>query len=191
MIAQGRFDESLPRLAEARALLDTLSDAASQIITSGLYTQIHTRRGEWDLARRAAADTAARIEKSRAVVYSTVVGYLGCAEGYLELAARDPSMRPLAKKAVADLRKFSLLFPFAGPAYLRFRAQLHALDGEPRRARLGFDRAVALSRRLGMPYDEAQALWLASRYVEPRLAAQAAPIFERLGCRWHLAQTRT
>ncbi len=190
MIAQGRFDESLPRLDEARALLDTLADAASQIITSGLYTLIHTRRGDWSAARAAADDTASRIKKSRAVVYSTVLGYVGCAEGYLELAARDASVMPLARKAVSDLRRFSILFPFAGPAYQRYRAQLHALDGETRRAARGFERAIALSRKLTMPYDEAQASWLAGRYIDPRHTAHAAWIFERLGCQWHLEQTK-
>ena len=191
MIAQGRFDEALPRLAEARAVLDTLEDSASQIITSGLYTLAHLRRGDLAAARAAADDTAQRLRSSRAVVYSTVLGYVGCAEGYLELAAHDPSVLPAATRAVADLRKFALLFPFAGPAHARYRAQLHALLGNPRRARRGFERAIALSRRLAMPYDEAQALWLASRYGEPARAADAARIFERLGCRWHLAQLRT
>jgi tetratricopeptide (TPR) repeat protein len=191
MVAQGRFDEALPRLAEARAVLDTLEDSASQIITSGLETLAHVRRGDHDAARAAADDTTRRLRSSRAVVYSTVLGYLGCAEGYLELAAHDRSLMPTAARAVSDLRTFALLFPFAGPAYARYRAQLHALTGHPRRARRGFERAVALSRRLAMPYDEAQALWLASRYGDPRRAVDAARIFERLGCRWHLAQIRT
>jgi hypothetical protein len=40
-----------------------------------------------------------------------------------------------------------------------------------------------------MPYDEAQALWLSSRYFPDRARTQAArAIFARLGCAWHLAQ---
>jgi tetratricopeptide (TPR) repeat protein len=190
MIAQGRFDESMPRLDEARKVLDTLADSASQIITSGLYTLAHLRAGRYELARQMADDTTARLASSRAVVYSTVLGYIGCAEAYLELAARDRALVPDAKRAVAGLRKFALLFPFAGPAYARYRAQLDHLLGHDRRAARGLDRAVALSRRLGMPYDEAQALWLAGRFVDPRRTDDAARIFERLGCRWHLEQTR-
>jgi len=54
-------------------------------------------------------------------------------------------------------------------------------------------RVIAAARRLAMPYDEAQALWLASRYGASedlaRAEAEAArEIFARLGCAWHLAQ---
>ncbi len=198
MIAQGRFDDALPRLDEARVLLDTLADAASQIICHGLYALIHVRRGDDALARRWADETTARIRKSRAVVYSTVLGYIGCAEAYLELADRrrhqadGPELLALARRAVSDLRRFSLVFPFAGPAAARYRAQLHAVLGHRLRARVGFDRAIALSRKLEMPYDEAQALWLAGRHQrDERRLDEAARIFERLGCGWHLTQART
>src|SRR5262249_5716813 len=46
MIAQGNFDLARPRLDEARALLATLADAASQIICHGLYALLHVRQGD-------------------------------------------------------------------------------------------------------------------------------------------------
>jgi hypothetical protein len=55
--------------------------------------------------------------------------------------------------------------------------------------RRGFERAIDLSRRLAMPYDEAQAQWLSSRYFPDRDRALAArAIFARLGCVGHLTQ---
>jgi hypothetical protein len=203
MIAQGRFAESLPRLDEAKQLLDQLSDAASQIICHGLYALIHVRSGDDRLARQYADETTARMRRSRAVVYSTIFGYVGTAETYCELLDRArragtpaevAELTALARRACADLRRFSLLFPFAGPAALRYRGQLHALEGEPRRARRALARSVALARKLRLPYDEAQALWLTARYfpagpADPNLG-EATRLFERLGCAWHLDQVR-
>jgi tetratricopeptide (TPR) repeat protein len=198
MIALGRFDESLPRLHEARALLDRLSDTSSTLITCGLYAQLHVRSGHDAEARRMADETSARIDQQRVVAsYATIVGYSGAAEAYLELADRArrrgaadaADLLERARAACGRLRRFALLFPFGGPARLRYRAQLAALEGDLPAARRGFDRAIEASRRLAMPYDEAQALWLASRYIPDRGRAEAArAIFARLGCAWHLAQ---
>jgi serine/threonine protein kinase/tetratricopeptide (TPR) repeat protein len=192
MIAQGRFDESLPRLDEAKALLDTLADAASLIITHGLYALLHVRRGEDDKARAMADETAARIAKSRAVVYSTILGYIGCAETYVELYGRrrGPELLEKANAACAGLRKFALVFPFAEPAAVRYTAQLQAIEGKSLRARRGLEKAASLARSLSMPYDEAQALWLEGRYFGDRRRLGAARvIFDRLGCAWHREQT--
>jgi hypothetical protein len=182
-----------PGAAARPALLDTLSDAASQIIVSGLYALIHIRRGDLAKARAMADDTTARIKKSNAVVYSTVLGYIGTAETYLELYDRQRTAELLAKaqKACADLKRFALLFPFAGPASERYHAQLLALEDKRLRARRAFEHAVKLSRELAMPYDEAQALWLWGRYLGDRSRTAAAhSIFVRLGCAWHVEHSR-
>ena len=198
LIPRGRFDEALPRLHEAKVILDQLLEPMSLLITHGLYTQIYVRSGRDAEARRMADETSEWIEKApTAASFSTVYAYLGAAEGYLELADRARrrgaadagELLGRARAACAQLRRFALLFPFAGPAHLRYRAQLVALEGDRRAARRGFDRAIELSRRLAMPYDEAQALWLASRYFPDRARTEAArAIFARLGCAWHLAQ---
>ena len=147
------------------------------------------------MLHRLADETSARVRKSKAIVYSTILGYTGAAETYLELADRASKITRdellgCARQSLRDLRRFQLFFPFARPAYLRYRAQLHALEGHRMRARGDFERAIALSRKLAMPYDEAQASWLAGRYIDPRHTAHAAWIFERLGCQWHLEQTK-
>jgi serine/threonine protein kinase/tetratricopeptide (TPR) repeat protein len=198
LVARGRFDEALPRLHEAKAILDRLSDVMSLLVTLGLYTQIYVRSGRDAEARRMADEVSARIEQTPpAAAFASLHGYAGAAEAYLELADRARrrgaasagELLGRARVACARLRRFSLLFPFAGPAQLRYRAQLAALEGDRRTARRRFDRAIELSRRLAMPYDEAQALWLASRYVpDPARTEAARAIFARLGCAWHLAQ---
>jgi len=198
LIALGRFDESLPRLHEAKAIVEKRSGTISLLITHGLYTLVYVRSGRDDEARRMADETSARIEKTPATAtFASSFGYVGAAEGYLELADRArhrgaadaAELLARARAACARLRRFALLFPFAGPARLRYRAQLAALEGDRRAARRGFDRAIELSRRLAMPYDEAQALWLFSRYFPDRSRTQdARAIFARLGCAWHLAQ---
>jgi len=208
-IALGRFDEALPRLDAAWALLERLSDPTSMLITLGLYAQLHTRAGHDADARRAADEISARLAKLSTVgSYASIVSYTGAAETYLELAERarrraagaradgaDDARELLrrARAACAQLRRFALLYPFAGPAHLRYRAQLAALEGHPRAARRGFARSIAAARRLAMPYDEAQALWLASRYApeagaEPGHAEAAREIFTKLRCAWHLEQ---
>ncbi len=197
MIALGRLDEALPRLHQAKAILDQLSDHPSQLILHGLYTLAHVRGGRDAEARRMADEISTLIEKVPAAAsFASAVGYLGAAEGYLELADRARrrgttdagELLGRARAACAKLRWFALTFPFAGPGQLRYRAQLAALEGDRRGARRGFDRAIELSRRLAMPYDEAQALWLAARYFpDPDRIGAARAIFTRLGCAWHLA----
>jgi hypothetical protein len=138
-----------------------------------------------------------RLENTPAAASFTAShAYVGAAEAYLELADRGwhrgadvGELLARARVACARLRRFALVFPFAGPARLRYQAQLAALEGDRRAARRGFERAIELSRRLAMPYDEGQALWLASRYFPDRARTQAARAsFARLGCAWHLAQ---
>ncbi|HWO18335.1 MAG TPA: AAA family ATPase [Kofleriaceae bacterium] len=198
-IAQGRFDESLPRLHAALAVFERLQAKTSLIIVHGLCSQLHARAGRDAEALRAADEVSARVAELSTIA-ATIVGYIGAAEAYLELADRARrrgapgsadvnDLLARARAACSRLRRFALWFPFAEPARLRYGAQLAALEGEHRAAQRGFARAIELSRRLAMPYDEAQALWLASRYVPDRgRAAAAREIFARLGCAWHVAQ---
>ena len=197
MVAQGKLAESRPRLDEAKALLDQLSDAASQIIVQGLYTLVALRGGDLAAARAHADDASRRIRNSRAAVYSTIVGYAGRAEGYLELADRRAGdvgeLLELGRAACADLKKLAIIFPFASPAAQRYHAQWLALTGRSAAAARAFERAIATSRGMGMPFDEAQALWLASRYVDAQRDARrtaAGHLFARLGCAWHLDQIK-
>ena len=159
----------------------------------GLLTQLYTRTGRDEDARRLADEVSERIARPSTVTsYATVVSYTGAAEAYLELADRarrrgaagGGDARELlrrARTACSRLGRFALLFPFAGPARLRYQAQLAALEGRPRAARRGFARSIEAARRLAMPYDEAQALWLASRHApEPGHAEAARAIFAQL-----------
>ena len=194
MTATGKLADSLPRIDEAQAILAQLGDHASLIICDGLRTLIHVRRGDHAQARAAADATRARLQKSGIGMYATHAGYVGAAEGYLELADRargDTELLGLARAACDDLRRFSRFVPMAGPAALRYRGQLLALEGHALRARVAFTRSADAAHALGMPYDEACAHWLAARYVKSRAGAQdATKLFQQLGCTWHLAQVR-
>jgi serine/threonine protein kinase/tetratricopeptide (TPR) repeat protein len=193
MVARGQFAEALPQLDEAKQILAQLGDAASLIICDGLRTQLFVRRGDDVLAREAADATRGRLQKSGIGMYATILGYVGAAEGYLELADRargDRELLALAELACDDLRRFARFVPFASPAAHVFRGQLLALQGHPIRARISFARGLEAARRLRMPFEEASGLWRAARYLPGHRSkhAEATKIFERLGCAWHVTQ---
>lgn len=193
LVARGEFTISMERIAEAAPMLEACGDNASLIICDGLRATVHCRRGEDAQARVAVDDTRRRLPKSGIGMYATILGWVGAAETALELWERAPgdaTLHELARQTCAALRRYSLFVPIAAPAWLRLQGQLHALEGNPARARRAFARAVASARRLAMPYDEATALWLAARYLptQRRGLDQAARMFTQLGCAWHARQ---
>jgi eukaryotic-like serine/threonine-protein kinase len=197
-LALGWHQEAIPRLEEAKALLATQKDIASQIICHGLLGLAYLRRGERARARALAEDTSARIRQVRAAVYSTYAGYAAAAEIFLELSREEPSASEAsrllrhARRAATDLWKFSLMFPFAAPAASLHGGQVLALSGRPRLAARAFQRAVALAQRFRMPYEEAQARFAIAQNEQDGEAAgsldEAEKIFARLGCTYHLGR---
>jgi tetratricopeptide (TPR) repeat protein len=194
LVQLGRFDEAAALLDEARANLAQKPELQSEIICLGLSALAQHRRGEPELAERLAAETLARISRSRPTGFPAIDGYAGAAMVFLELwksAPEHAEHRQRALALVTAMDKFARQFPMARPTALVYRGLCDLERGAPRKASRAFVAAQARAKELGMPREEARALFgraLAAPDAATRgpLFDEAEAIFQRIGCAYHV-----
>jgi len=161
-VAMGRIDQPIERMLRAQEFLGALPDAIDILICDGWLARAYLARG--DLGR--AAEFADRIgdlvaQGRRPAVAQCADGFAAWAEVSLARVQADPTLphaNARARQAVAELNRFSRMFPMARPASLRCRGDAAWLASRPRRARRLWAKALDLARRYEMPYEEARAL---------------------------------
>jgi hypothetical protein len=94
-------------------------------------------------------------------------------------------LKKLARAACKSLHRCARLFPVAQPRAWLWQGVYKWLDGKPVRARLAWGQSLAAAQRLGMPYDEALALYEIGRHAagdeQGANLTGAYEIFDRLG----------
>ncbi|HZS40456.1 MAG TPA: AAA family ATPase [Polyangia bacterium] len=187
----GRLDEAIEMMNEALVLLSRTTDRATEMMCYGWLALAHLLRGEEARAWQLADETLTRITATRPSVVFTLDGYARCAEVMLERwtrarAAGAGDAAELGKKAsraVSELGKFAMVFPFGKPAQLRLGGELHAAAGNPRRAARAFAKALDSARALGMPPEEALVLRAQARAGETDARARAETALADVGWR--------
>jgi hypothetical protein len=192
-------------LGEAEALLaENFGGArAEEVWLYALLGRAALRRQANEIARSLAGAAANLLGHLPPATIYAMGGYSAIAETYLglwdTLPAADHKRRRLlakaARRACCSLDRFALVFPVARPTALTWRGLYAWLTGRPGEARRRWAAAAALAQRRGMPYEEARALYHHGRCTPGpagrRLLEAAAAIFERLGCAYDLAETRS
>ncbi len=167
---------------------------ADQILGHGLLALARWRRGEPELARKAAEAAGQIIVRTNQISHYLLPAYAGLAEVCMGLGAASPGepalqrdMRRRARRLCGVLGQFSLMYPVGRPRALLVRGQYHAACGRPRRARRAWDKSLAAAERLRMPYEQAQAHAALGRQGPPddplreTHQARARELFARLG----------
>jgi tetratricopeptide (TPR) repeat protein len=201
-VSMGRFEEAIPCLLEAKELLTKHPERPSEIIVRGLLGTAFLWSGKEAEALAVADDVADLLRSTDNAIYSTITGFVGAAEVYLafwERAKRRGSRSEAAefegkaRRICAELRKFCFAYPFARPIYHRYRGRAEHVAGQRLAAIRALRKSVELSKKLKMPFDEAEARfalgralpWFLGRNKELEEAMQQ---FERLGCAYHARQ---
>ena len=189
----GDLGAAIRDFERAMAMLEGQADHASYVLCGGMMACALARAGDLSRARVAADATTERIGARRPPVFTISEGFIGAADAYLELWRRgDRSAAAAARVALANLARLARAFPIAGPAARTLAGVSLLRAGQPRRALPLLRRGLALAEQLQMPYDQAvahAALAEAGAGAGGAVdhAASARRLFERLGCRWHLA----
>ncbi|MFM7200002.1 MAG: adenylate/guanylate cyclase domain-containing protein [Myxococcota bacterium] len=200
LIPQGRYAEALKALGDASQLLEQQEDALSRIIVHGLTAVALLRSGEETRAEEEAMRVLERTRRSIPYNWASLEGYAAPAEVLLERwehhqQQKSPGVEPVARaarEAVTIFERFAQVYEIARPRLARFKARQAWLEGRTRRARREWERSLAWSRRLDMPWEEAQALFELGRFTQLPVRSgaleRAHAIFSYLGCWAHVAQ---
>jgi hypothetical protein len=135
-------------------------------------------------------------------VFSTVDGYAAVAEVRIEQWRRAigeggqaRAARARMRRSLASLALLALNVPIGRPYFHRLRGRSRLVAGRDAAARRSFERALAASKRLAMPYQEALAE-LELGALEPRgdarrrRLARAEELFVEMKCAGLLARVR-
>jgi class 3 adenylate cyclase/tetratricopeptide (TPR) repeat protein len=186
--------ETSAQLEQALAIFAEDIDRISETTTHGLLALSRWRRGEPELARKAAAAGARLIAQSgRPNGYYALEGYSGVAEVYLALwEAGDPAMAAPARQACAALCRYAQVFPIGRPRAQLWQGLAHQLAGHPARSRRAWRRALKAAQALDMPYEQGLACYQLGRHLPQGQSeregalSQAQALFTRLGAAYHL-----
>jgi class 3 adenylate cyclase len=147
------LDDAVGLLAENRG-----STRAEEIWAYALRARAVLRSGDVDLAERLATNALDLVGRLPPAAIYALGGYTAIAEVFIELAAVDHRLLGQARRACTLLRQFALIFPIGRPAALICVGRYASLRGRHKLARRSWQRAAQLAVRLGMPYEQAQAL---------------------------------
>jgi predicted ATPase/class 3 adenylate cyclase len=189
----GRLQRMEDALADCLAAHSTIP-LADQILGYGLLALARWRRGEKELAARA-ADAAERIiTETNQISHYLPPAYAGLAEVFLGLWADRPDdpavtaeMSRRVRRLCATLRQFSLMYPIGKPTSLLVAGRYEWRRGRPARAVRAWKRSLAAAERYRMPYEQGLARAELARRLpatDPAAGdhrARARELFARIG----------
>jgi tetratricopeptide (TPR) repeat protein len=167
---------------------------------------IHATRSQVQLRLQAREEARASAELAleamgRTPIFIYLAGFAGMLDTLLELwsasaqgSAEQRSLSRLASQALAKMRTFAWVLPFARPKYWLFRGRIEDLKGRPTRAQRHWRRGLSIAQRSRFIWDEGQLhLELARSLPEndPKRAghvAQARASFETVGSHHDLSR---
>jgi serine/threonine protein kinase len=185
----GGVQRALAVCREAQPQIEAMGVSHGLIRHHGVWALAHLAAGDRESARDAADRAVRMLAVTRPVAFWTLDGVAATAETALALweSSGDPGDARRAKQACDAARAYAQIFPIGRPFALLWEGLSAQLAGEPRRARLSWERCVAESERLGMPYERARAFREIGRRLphgDPerrRLLGRAEAIFGDLG----------
>src|SRR5262249_38256369 len=157
------------------------------------------RTNQPDAALESAMRGAGFVRTTEPVAYWMLVGLTPTLEVLLALLEEDRTQRRLLEEAQAVLRatrRYAQMFPLGRPEVRIPCGRLAWHLGRRRAAMARWSRALATAARLQMPHELGRAHVEIGRHLAPERAerwqhlADAAAIFERIGCAWELARVR-
>ena len=191
-----RYDEALPYLAE-----DTME--TEFIWALGMMSLARLRTNDKQHAFELADQALTRISKSQPVAYWTQHGIAATAEVFLSLLetswaprGTETNLAPRAAAACAALRRFARRFPMGVAQAHLWQGVTQWFSRRREHALRSWHHTVALSERMGLPFEGARAhLEIGRREtrdmgVRRQHLAEAERLFRRLGCATELAWTR-
>ena len=169
-LAEGRTADAVPRLEEARRLLEPIADRSSIAICEGLLATAHARAGAMDAATTVLGDLLPRLTGGVMPLPPCFDAYVGASEAAVTLLRHDCNSAARARDAQLALRalgRFAFLCPFAKAPLLRLRGEVLALDDRRRAGLAQLGKARELAGTLGMKL-EAGAARAAEEYWRAR-----------------------
>jgi tetratricopeptide (TPR) repeat protein len=169
---------------------------SEEIRIHGLQAAAYYRRGEAGPAERSAAKALELLEFAQVVNNYNYDGYTGMVEVYLGIWESANTAQAEARRACAALWKFSRVFPFASPRAWLSKGLVDWLSGHPHRARWSWHRALAVARRLAIPYEEGLAHYEFGRHLpagDPNRRThlnRACDLFTGIAAEYHLSRGR-
>jgi tetratricopeptide (TPR) repeat protein len=174
----------IPMLESNLAQMRGQGFQAEEAIVYGLLTQSLLFLNRMAEARQAADFAAERNLRSRPTFYSQLEGYAGPLHGYLESWEKTVGQEggreeaDKRKRALHDLRGFARIFPVARPRMELLEAWSLWLSGDKKAAQRRWERAAALARSRGMPFEEARAHLQLGQHLEPDHAGRLEHLYE-------------
>ncbi|MBT6178182.1 MAG: AAA family ATPase [Deltaproteobacteria bacterium] len=173
LIATGNFVVAVDSLNRVKSNLRGLSDVASELVCFGLLGLALIRLGKLGEARVEAMECLARCKSCEAVAFSTLHGYEAVAEVCLVLwqearkqkSRYTKSLAEHAQHALSYLENFTSRFPVGRPSLILLKARRAIVSDDIRKAGKFLDLAMTESRRVKIPYIEAQVVFELSRFA--------------------------
>jgi len=165
-LVEGRLDDALALVEEARGLADETADRLAQLWTNGLLALTRHRLGDRRLALEAAERAMRFIEGSAPSGPWTRDAYAAVAEVYLACwADGDRACARLADKACAALARFAKVYPTTESLVGLYHGRRAWQRGHHATARRHWQRGLAAAQRLAMPFDEARLRFEIGRHL--------------------------
>ena len=205
LVRMGRFAEAVPRCREALvrfASIDQLSARSEHAIALAVHAAACLRTGDSSAAFESVMRAAALIRSTAPVAYWMLLSITQTLEvlfGFLEDDRTQEQRRRLVEEIQGILRaarRYARMFPIGRPEALLASGSLAWHLGRRRAAMTRWRRAAAVAARLRMPYELGSAHAEIGRHLAPgtserrRQLADAAAVFDRIGCSWELARVR-
>jgi hypothetical protein len=169
-----------------------VDDKHSALICSGLMSLAYLHCADYVRARESTLLAAAQAAQTLPNNFGSFAGYYSLATTLIALWGRAlcfapadaPGLRRETQVAMQYLTRYAMLFPVARPRLTLLRGWVHWRLGRRRRSHRAWQRSLAQSVQLQMPYEEALAHWSlqhsASADVErERHGRQAAALLAR------------
>jgi class 3 adenylate cyclase/tetratricopeptide (TPR) repeat protein len=165
----GKFDVTISQGQKALTLLMETVDRTEEIRALGSMAVAYLRKGQYQLAHRTAVQARELIALSPPTVYSTLDGYAGVAEVYLELWEIETQtgqhnlnlsnidLKSDAWNACKAIEKYARVFSIGQPSSLLFSGLYKWLSGSQGQAQRLWKKSFELSKEMDMAYIQGRA----------------------------------
>jgi class 3 adenylate cyclase/tetratricopeptide (TPR) repeat protein len=199
-LREGRLDEALVFLGQARSLPGERPEPQQEMITWSHMGIAYLRQGDLRRAREAAAKAVLLMEQIKASAYTHFEAFAAVAEVYMSLWEAQPEgagadtkeLAAAARKLCDSLRRGTT--KTGRPAAWLYQGWYNCLDGHPKRAYKHWGKGLAVAEEVGMPYELGRIHLKMGRHAPPDDPArmehllQAREIFARMGASYQLAR---
>lgn len=192
-----RFDEAAELLERAGPLHEQTEDQGIQIIGKAMKTVLKVIDEQSDEALRIAGDILERIQRSAPASFSLLPVYVVLCDVYLGSA--DGNTQPSAdsmenaRRAIHACEIYARVYPIGWSAVWLWRGRYEWLNGQPRRARRSWNRAIRDAEKYDLPYFKARAQVELSSHMDDsperrEILRQARAVLESLGMKGQIAR---